>query len=44
MAKTATNSMSRPGNFIQANAYAARVARVIGMITDGIVMTMELTK
>ena len=43
-AKTATNSESRNGNFIQAKAYAAIVARLIGMITAGMVMTMELTK
>ena len=43
-AKTATNSASRPGNGIHANAYAASEARNSGRITAGIVMTMVLMK
>ena len=43
-AKIATNRKSRPRKSIQANAYAASDARVIGMSTAGIVMTKELTK
>ena len=34
---TITNSQSRPGNDIQANAYAANAAMVIGIIVAGIV-------
>ncbi len=36
--------MSRPLKFIQANAYAASVARLIGISTPGIVMTIELIR
>jgi hypothetical protein len=43
-AKTATNRMSRPGNLIHANAYAASAASVSGMITDGMVTMKELMK
>ena len=43
-AKTATNRKSRPGNLIHANAYAASAASVIGMSTEGMVMTNELMK
>ena len=44
IAKTATNSESRNGNFIHAKAYAAIVAMLIGMITAGMVITIVLTK
>ena len=43
-AKTATKSDVAARNSIQANAYAASEASVIGMSTAGIVMTMELMK
>ena len=43
-AKTATKSVSRPGNSIHAKAYAASSASVIGMTTAGSVMTRELMK
>ena len=36
--------MLRPGNFIQAKAYAAITATVIGMTTLGMVITIEFTK
>ena len=43
-AKTTRNRKLLPGKLIQANAYAASSARQIGMITEGIVITNELTK
>ncbi len=43
-AKIATNRKSRPLKSIQANAYAASSARVIGMSTAGSTMTNEFRK
>ncbi len=43
-AKIATNRIPRPLKSTHANAYAASSASVIGMITAGRVMTIELTK
>ena len=40
---TATNRRFRPGKLIQLNAYAAKAATRIGMITDGMVMNRLLT-
>jgi len=41
---TTTNSRSRPGNRIQAKAYAAKAATRTGMIVAGIEMKRLLTK